>query len=319
MATKRAFIVLNPVAGPDDGTEARGIIAAHFAEAGWEIEVHETSESENVTECTRSALVAGYDLVVAAGGDGTVAAVGSALVWTDHVMGVLPTGSGNGLARELGIPLALSRALQLLTGDHASREIDAIEVPGHGHFFLNLSMGMSARAMRDTSREEKRRLGWLAYLWRGGRALIGLQPVHFSLTVDDETESVRATDVLIANLGSLGIPALRLVPEAASGDGELDVITIRARTLWDYARIVWAMVSRRRGRTPHLRLLRARRRVTIDASPQQPVQADGEYLGMGPIEVRVVPAAVRVAVPGAVGKSAHSKSGRLRVKPTLLD
>jgi len=149
--------------------------------------------------------------------------------------------------------------------------------------------------------------------------LIGLQPVHFSLTVDDETESVRATDVLIANLGSLGIPALRLVPEAASGDGELDVITIRARTLWDYARIVWAMVSRRRGRTPHLRLLRARRRVTIDASPQQPVQADGEYLGMGPIEVRVVPAAVRVAVPGAVGKSAHSKSGRLRVKPTLLD
>ncbi len=137
----RAFIVLNPVAGPDDGTEVRVVIETVLAEAGWEVEVHETSKSENVTERTRSALEAGYEVVVAAGGDGTVAAVGSALVGTDQVMGVLPTGSGNGLARELGIPLDLFQALALLTGAHAQREIDALEVLGHGTFFLNLSMG----------------------------------------------------------------------------------------------------------------------------------------------------------------------------------
>ncbi len=164
--------------------------------------------------------------------------------------------------------------------------------------------------MRDTSREEKRRLGWLAYLWRGGRALVGLQPVRFRLTVDDQTERVRATDVLIANLGSVGIPALRLAPESASGNGELDVITIRARTLLDYAGVVWAMVSRRQERTPHPRFLRARERVIIDATPQQPVQADGEFLGMGPVEVQPAPAAVRIIVPD---------EGGLRVEPTLLD
>jgi diacylglycerol kinase (ATP) len=293
----RAFIVLNPVAGPDDGTEVRAVIEAHFSEAGWEAEVHETSKSENVTERTRSALEAGYEVVVAAGGDGTVAAVGAALVGTDCVMGVLPTGSGNGLARELGIPLALPQALALLTGSHDQREIDAIEVPGHGYFFLNLSMGMTARAMRDTSRQEKRRFGWLAYLWRGGRALIGIQPVSFHLTVDGQTERVRATDVLIANLGSMGVPVLRLAPEVASEPGELDIMTIRARTLWDTVRIAWAMVTRRQRQTPHLRFLRARERVTIDATPQQPVQADGEFLGMGPVEVRVAPAAVRIMVP----------------------
>jgi len=293
----RAFVVLNPVAGLDDGTDVRAVIEMHLARAGWEVEIHETTESEDVTERTREALAGNYDIFVAAGGDGTVSAVAAALVSTDRLFGVLPTGSGNGLARELGIPLTLPAALALLTEKHGVQVLDVMEVVGHGYFFLNLSMGISACAMRDTTREEKRRFGWLAYLWNGSRALLGFQPVTFVLTIDDEISKVNAADVLVANLGSVGMPSIRLAPEITFEDGELDVITMRARTLWDYLRTILAILIRQQRRTPHLQAFRARKYVRIDSLPPQPVQADGEFLGLGPVEVRVVPAAVRIITP----------------------
>ena len=292
-----ALVVLNPVAGLDDGTDVRAVIEAHLSQAGWAFDIHETAESEDVTASTKAALKENYDIFIAAGGDGTVSAVAAALVDVDRLLGVLPTGSGNGLARELGIPLTLPAALALLTEEHDLQVLDVMEVVGHGYFFLNLSMGISARAMRDTSREEKRRFGWLAYLWKGSRALLGFHPVTFTLTVDDQTFKVNAADVLVANSGAVGMPNVRIAPEIAFNDGELDVITMRARTLWDYLRILLAIIIRQQRRTPHLRVFRVHEYVRIASTPAQPVQADGEFLGLGPVEVRVVPAAVQIITP----------------------
>ena len=139
-----AFVVLNPVAGFDNGTDVRAVIEEHLVQAGWEVDIHETTEFEDVTESTRAALQENYDIFVAAGGDGTVSAVAAALVGADRLFGILPTGSGNGLARELGIPLTLPAALALLTEKHDLQVLDVMEVAGHGYFFLNLSMGISA-------------------------------------------------------------------------------------------------------------------------------------------------------------------------------
>ena len=95
------------------------------------------------------------------------------------------------------------------------------------------------------------------------------------------------------------MPNVRLAPEITFDDGELDVITIRARTLWDYLRILLAIIIRQQRRTPHLQAFRAHEYVRIASTPAQPVQADGEFLGQEPVEVRIVSAAVQIITPVA--------------------
>lgn len=226
----RAFVVFNPVAGASCDSVCQ-TIEDHFGGAGWSYGIYETTGEERIARVVRGAVERDeVDLVVAAGGDGTVAGVAGGLVDTAVPLGVLPLGTGNVFARELGIPEGTQAALELLTGDHLLLCVDAMQVEGQC-FLLNVSVGLSGEMMRATARRDKRRYGRLAYAWVGLRTIVGYQPHRFELTLDGERQVVRAAELTIANSGAMGDPALRWSPEVELDDGHMDVCIVRARSV----------------------------------------------------------------------------------------
>ena len=306
---RRAFCVLNPSAGGTMSAALVPRIERAMEASGWEIQICEVTEGTNIGERVEEGVAHGFDTFIAAGGDGTIAAVAGALVGTDRLLGILPVGTGNVLARELGIPMRIGRALQVITDGHEVRKIDGMQV-GDRHFFLNVGTGINARIMRDTDRGDKRRFGRVAYVWTGLKALFDFQPHRFSLIVDGERSSHRASEVFVANSGVLGDPSLRWEPSVQLDDGHLNVCIIRARTILDYLRVGWRMLTGGHKREPGVECRLVDEDVTIQAERALPLQADGEFIGETPITVHVVPEAASIAVPEKRGRPLGSLIGQ---------
>lgn len=293
---KRVYIVFNPVAGPDDSRDVKELIIQHFETRDWTYEVYTTTGEEQVAEVVKQALKQEFDLCVAAGGDGTVASVASGLVHSQVPLGIIPCGTGNALARELDIPLQAPQALEILTGEHALCSFDALQVQNR-FFFLNLSIGVSAQAMLDATREVKRKVGVLAYIWAGMKKLAGFQPHRFVLKVDGRDYQFRASEVVVANSAIIGVPTLRIAPDVHFDDGRFNVCVVHARTLWDYLKIVVDILLGRQKRSPHLHFLEAKGNVYIEANHTAPIQADGEFIGRESVSVSLVSEAVQIIAP----------------------
>jgi len=291
----KAFIVLNPVAGSAED-DARGDIEGHFAAHGWECEVYETSGDEDVSALAREAATKGFGLCVAAGGDGTASAVADGLVGTDIPLGMLPIGTGNVLAQELGIPTDIEDALAVLTGEHETTALDMIRV-GDKHFVLNVSIGISSLSMRDTKREWKQRFGMLAYAVTTLRVLLGFQPRRFRVTVDGREREIRASEVMVANSAAIGNPDVRLGADVHLDDGRLDVCVVRARNTLDYIRLAWDVLWGQQGRSRNVRCMPVNETVRIETRRTLPVEADGEIIGDTPVEATFEPSALKVVVP----------------------
>jgi diacylglycerol kinase (ATP) len=199
----------------------------------------------------------------------------------------------------LGIPLDLHTALGLLTGDYAVRNIDAIQVENR-FFVINVSTGVSSLTMRHTQRSLKRRWGPVAYIWRGIKWLVGFQPRRFSIVVDGEPRRLRASEVVVANSGVIGLLPFRWGAHVRLDDGKLDVCILRVRTVPDYLRLIWNILLGQQKRDPDVRYLSAERSIIINTDQPLPVQGDGEVIGHTPVQVQVAPKAVDVIVPAGV-------------------
>jgi diacylglycerol kinase (ATP) len=293
----RVFVVLNPAAGMSDGASVREIIRKFCDEKGWSCEIHETKQDEDLRKLLREVITSEVDMVIACGGDGTVSAVVNGLVNSPIPLGILPAGSGNLLARDLNIPLNPEAALALLGGDHRILTIDVMQVKD-AYFVMNASVGISARTMRDTPRIEKRRFGMLAYFRHAIDNLSRARRHRFMVTVDGRRMRFAASEVMAANMKFMGLqPQLEGV-EIDPCDGQLDVFILRTRGLIDYLDVLLRFVLRSKPRGhPTLRYLPVTDRLTLVTRSRLTVQADGEVIGKTPVEIRLVPQALRVIVP----------------------
>jgi YegS/Rv2252/BmrU family lipid kinase len=297
--SKQVFVVLNPSAGRADVARLRELLAGQLDEHGWMYDTHEMTGDEDVAAIVRDACTRGADLVIAAGGDGTVASVVNGVWQSNASIGILPAGTGNLLARAMSIPTAIEAALDLIVGDHALQALDLMQI-GEQVFVLDVSAGLSARAMRDTPPEQKKRFGVLAYLWPMVRDLIRLRRRDFNLTVDGRPFQVRASEILVTNGAFLDQPPFPYGPPEGFNDQQFTVNILAARNLPDYARLLWGLARGSwKGQTA-LHTLTMREHITIEAvRQQQPVQADGESIGSTPVTVQLVPSGVRVLVSPA--------------------
>jgi diacylglycerol kinase (ATP) len=294
--TARVFVVLNPVAGHSDPEFIRQALDRHLASGNRTYQVYETTGQEQLSKVVRAALDEGFNLFVAAGGDGTVSGVAGGLIHSGTPLGIIPVGTGNALARELDIPLHPEDALKLLIGEHTLKCIDAMQVKER-FFTLIISVGLTSIAIRDTGRESKRRLGRLAYIWTGLRGLLGFQPQRFTIIVDDQRHRVRASELAVVNAGILGGSPFRWGPHIRLDDGQLDIAIVRVRTLFDYFRLAWDVLWNRQKQDPNIRYLQARQTIEINSDRPLVVQGDGEVIGRTPVQVQVVPNAVQVIIP----------------------
>jgi len=292
----KMLVVLNPKGGQADPVTLQQALDRNCRPEEWQVRVYRVKDGEDLGAEVRAAVRERYEVVAAAGGDGTVAAVANALIGTGVPLAILPVGTGNALARELALPLSLDRACALIAGEHQIRVIDVMQVGEH-YCILNVSAGLSAISMRETTGESKQRYGMLAYILTALRGLAGFQARRYELEVDGLPISARASDVLVVN-GSTPVASLRRTgPSLQLDDGMLGVYVIRARTLLDYLASVWVMLWRLEGRDRRVRVYDARATVKLDASPTAVLQADGDALGETPVTIKLVRQALNVIVP----------------------
>jgi diacylglycerol kinase (ATP) len=240
-----------------------------------------------------------FDVVLTLGGDGTAMEVAGALAWTDVPVGVLPGGTGNLLARALGVPMRVERAVPALLGGTLKR-IDLGVIRGH-RFAVAAGVGIDAVMIEETPRWMKRRLGVMAYSLIATRAALRavLRRRFFlaRVTVDGELIERRAAAVLFANFGAILENRIAFGPGIEVDDGVLDLCIFSPRHLRDALRIMWR-VTRRDFRPDPAILYRKGTRFHIETEPVLSLQADGELLGTTPADVAVEPLAVQLLVPG---------------------
>jgi YegS/Rv2252/BmrU family lipid kinase len=239
-----------------------------------------------------------YDVVFTLGGDGTAMEVAGSLAGSGVPVGVLQGGTGNLLARALGIPRDVAHAVPaLLHGD--VRQIDLGVVLGH-RFAVAAGVGIDATMVAETPSWMKKRLGVLAYTIIATRA--ALRAVVFRrfflarVEVDGEIVERRAAAVLFANFGAILENRIAFGPGIAMDDGLLDCCIFSPSHLWDAMRIMWR-VTRQDFRPDSALLYRKGTRFRIETIPVLPLQADGELLGFTPAEITVEPLAAHLLVP----------------------
>ncbi|MBN1439611.1 MAG: diacylglycerol kinase family lipid kinase [Anaerolineales bacterium] len=295
---RKVFLVLNPVAGQAYSDNIRRAFALFFPAGEWQVDILETTGAESIEAGVREAVQKGVYLVIAAGGDGTISRAANGLRGTNIPLGILPAGTGNILARGLGLPLGIDAAMRLLAGEHDLMDLDVLAIGGQW-YVLNVSVGLTSNALRSVVPEQKRQLGVLAYLF-AALQWFGWQPRRFEMVVDGKERRVRASEILVSSgevLRGLSVP---VGPPCTFCDGQLEAYIVRARSAMDYLAVVWNMLFRRGKSQPGLRHLPVRNMIRIDSGARElPVQADGDPIGMTPVEVHIIPKAVRVVVPKA--------------------
>jgi diacylglycerol kinase (ATP) len=290
----RVCVILNPVAGGGVSEAAiRRRLADHTVEADLRVGAGPGESRRLAREASRE----GLDRVVAAGGDGTVHEVATGLLETGFAgaMGILPIGTGNDLARSLGVPPTLSGALELLRTGRAS-PVDAIALgPSAGSigpaFAWNAVVGGFCGRISDRMPPAlKRRWGALAYLRAALAELRALRPHEVMLDLDGERLNLDLLMLVVAN-GRFAGGRIPLAPGAEPDDGWIDVVAVRAVPQLRLAGLVPAVLAGRHLASPHV-VHRRVRRVIVDAGPGFWINVDGETWREGTAELEVRPAAL---------------------------
>lgn len=291
-----ALIIINPVSGFMNVKLMKRIINEHFKKAGWVIHIYLTEKDTEYGSLIKYYIDKGIDMVVAAGGDGTVASVAAGMVNSSVPLGIIPSGTWNAIARHLMLPFLPTRALALMTGKHQVRYLDLMSI-GDTYHAMNLGVGFSARLIKTATRDKKRKMGNLAYYSSLIQQVLGIKLTRYRIEADGKQYRGKALEIMAANYGVVGLNLIESLLEVHPDDGKADVLIFKPRTILDLPAMFWQALILRKKRGPKFQQLRASSTITIDTTPPMDVQADGEMIGKTPVTVTVLPRCVGVIVP----------------------
>jgi len=295
MSQRRAALILNLAAG---GAGQSGDSLPARLQQDFALDVYTPGPERSATACAEEARRSGADLVIAAGGDGTVSGVASALLGTGTCLGILPLGTANSIAQTLGIPADLEGAIDVLIHGEATR-IDAACANGKTMVLLS-AVGLHADTVGETPLDAKQRWGVLAYIGTGLKKLMSLEPFLVEIETDEQRIQCRATAVTIANMAPVRTVLAQGPPVVSPQDGRLDLTIVSATTLVEAVATGIHLLRTALDGDPADRdnigfLAAPRLRLTTD--PPQSVLIDGEEAGTTPLDVECLPGALAVMVP----------------------
>lgn len=290
MAKPRVTLIWNPSAGVLPRRAVPRRVAR--AIAGWAVltQVRETSSPGDAERFASEVSAEECDLLLIAGGDGTVNASINGLR-AEVPVGILPLGTANVLARELGIPTHSLRAMCAALGQARERPIDVGSCNGR-RFLAMASAGFDAAVVREVGPPEKDLLGPTAFALRAVQALPGHESAMWRIRADGEVIETSATMILVSNTARYG-GSLQLSPGASLDDGWLDMSVFVAATGRQFIRQLVALMTRGDAAKTGV-LCRRCREIELEGIPPQPVQIDGEVLGTTPARIQIEPRSLTV-------------------------
>ena len=299
-------LIVNPNAG--SGLFKRQLHTAqdHLLKQGAELKRYDTRQKDDAIRLAQQAAGEGFEVVVAVGGDGTLNEVINGLISTNVALGVLPAGTGNVFAAEVGIPIwtplapdAIFKAANIITNG-ARRQVDlgkaTLEDGSHRYFLMWCGIGLDAAiAKSKNAAGAPRQLSYASWIISSIMVAYDFMGTPATLTTDDGDVKERVL-MAVASNGQLYGRVWRLAPEAKMDDGLLDVAIMAGHRWPSTLKHVLGLTFRKHVKDPDFHLHRTAR-LSLTAKWPLPVHVDAEMFGTTPVEIEVVPAALNVILP----------------------
>lgn len=289
-ATKIVFII-NPVSGTERKEHIVTLIHETLKLSGIHYDIAYTTFAGHATELTKQAIAQKYDVVVAVGGDGTINEIAQALIKTKTALAIIPQGSGNGLARHLGIPLDTKEAIKRLL-EPEKMLIDAALANGN-HFFCTSGIGFDAHVSASFAARTFRGLGGYAYFTI--KELFSYQPLIYTLEFDGQVIEREAFLIAFANATQYGNNAY-IAPQADIQDGKLDICIVKSFPKFQSLKLAYQVFNRTLPQNQYVETYKTDK-VKITFNKPIPAHIDGESKGLGTsIEYKSISKALTVWV-----------------------
>lgn len=288
---QKVLFIINPASGTGRKEHIVNQIHAFCTDKKMNHSILYSEAPGHATTLSESAAKSEFEAVIAAGGDGTVNEVGAGLFRTETALGILPLGSGNGLARHLNLPLSVKAALERIAKGRTTR-IDTGVLNGRP-FFCTSGNGIDAHVSQLFATAPRR--GFWSYAKISFRELLRYQPQIYTLEINGEVRQHEALLVTVANASQFGNNAY-IAPGADCSDGELDVCIVRPHSKLAYPVAAWQLFRRSLSRNRNWQRIRTPN-VVIRRAEAAPVHLDGDPL-LEPAELRyeVIPQSLSVIV-----------------------
>jgi YegS/Rv2252/BmrU family lipid kinase len=289
---KKIRIIINPVSGSGRRKKALRMIDKYLNRELFEYEIIKTERHRHAIELTNQAIADNCDAVIIAGGDGSINEVGETLAGTEVALGIIPSGSGNGLARSLGIPLNLKKAVENINSFNY-RTIDtglANDKP-----FMNMAgVGFDA-AVADAFHKQKLR-GFFKYFLLGLKLLMQYKLQTYSIVADGREFTRKAHLISLANSSQYGNDAL-VAPKALVDDGLLDAVVVNPFPFYQYFLLFYRLFQGTLNQSPYIKTFKFKE-MTIIQERDDVSHLDGDPFDLGQIvQIKINPLSLKVIVP----------------------
>ncbi len=321
----QAEIIYNPLGGKVAVRHVLDNVVDFLSRSGWSVDLRETTKPLEATSLARNAVANGAGVVIAAGGDGTVNEVANGLVHTEAALGVLPVGTTNTWALQMGIPalnpiLPGTQTAKLVAGleellarplpanyyrkvlmdaarvlvEGQTLAIDVGELSGR-YFLISAGIGMEAAIVESISQREKKALGSWAYVLGAIESAYKYTGTEVRLTMDDRTLDISTPLVVVTNIQLYG-GMVAIGARARVNDGKLDVCVFKGEGFFTFVNHAMKVLSHRHLKDPKVEYHQCRQ-VLVESSRQLPVHVDAEPYAATPVAINAVPSSLRVIVP----------------------
>jgi len=294
MEKKRILFIVNPASGPqnEDAAVFAALVSAQIDANVFDYEIVTTQYALHATELSKKAVAQNLDIVVAVGGDGTVNEVASSLIGSHTALGIIPAGSGNGLAHHLKIPFNLSESLAMInTGRMLLMDTVSVnDVP-----FLSIAgIGFDALVADKFAGNSTR--GLMSYLNIVSSEYNSYKPLEYEITIDGKMDTYKALFISFANSDQFGYNT-SIAPEARVDDGLMDVCIVSKIPLYSIPFVAPMLFVRQIHRTPFVDIIKASE-VIVHIDDELIVNIDGEPVTMkGPLKFSLIPHSLKVVIP----------------------
>jgi diacylglycerol kinase (ATP) len=287
----KALFIVNPFSGVGRQKAIERHLAGKLNHKLFDYEVKYTERPHHATELCHDALQQNVDLIVAVGGDGTVNETARLLIGRETLLGIIPSGSGNGLARHLRIPLETDKAIEVLNGMKV-KKIDAVEA--NDQFFFSIAgVGFDAFVAKKFAGQKKR--GFMKYAQIATEEYPNYKPKKFTLEIDGRKFKRRALFISFANSDQFGYNT-SISPQAKIDDGLIDICIMKKVPLWQTVFLAPLFFLRLINKSPFIEIIRARE---VDIKQKNNyLNLDGEAVKVNKrLHIKVIPQAINIIVP----------------------